>query len=116
LKLALVKDSYLLGRNTFGLFFHPFKTLFLIFKEQDFSQLILIIGLPVYLFIGGFVFIKGSRFLIGAPKSPWGPMARFLGVGLLLATFLLGLYLFYWLKEVIKVKSQNAKIKNTSKK
>jgi hypothetical protein len=58
--------------------------------------------LPVYLFVAGFVFIKASRFLVGAPKSPWGPLARLSGIMLIFITLLVGLYIFYWLIKTIK--------------
>jgi len=93
-------------RNLLGLLFHPFKTIRIIYEEKDLSQAVLVFGFPLYLFTVGFVGIKGSRFLIGAPKNPWGPMARIIGVFLIMITFTLGVYLFYWLWRFVKYRKK----------
>jgi len=101
--LLALRESYFFCRNSLGLWFHPFKTVRVIYRQKDISQGLLILGIPLYLFLTGFVFIKGSRFLIGAPSTPWGPLARLLGVLLLLLTFFLTTYLFYWFWKVLKI-------------
>ncbi len=94
-----------------GLIFHPFKTIRVIYKEKDFSQGILVFGMPVYLFAIGYLGIRGGRFLIGAPKNSWGILARVSGIILIAITLISGAYLFYWGWKVIKLKSQSSNVK-----
>lgn len=93
--LLLLKDSYLFVRNSFGLVWHPFKTLAVMFKQKDRSQELLILAWPVYVLICGTGLTwLGRRLLATSPE--WGAGAKGL-FGLTLAGFLLiGMYLFYW--------------------
>lgn len=50
--LISLKEAYLFLRNLYGLIVHPFKTIVEILKKPDWSQTILIFGLPVYAGIG----------------------------------------------------------------
>jgi len=102
--LLALRETYLFCRNLLGLVLHPFKTIIFIWQEKDLSQAILVFGLPLYLFVAGFIFIKASRFLLGAPSHPWGFWAKLGGILLLLVTFLTGFYLFYWLLKVYRSK------------
>ena len=104
-----MREAYLLVRNLLGISSHPFKTLRIIIEEKDLSQAGLILGLPLYLFAAGLIIIRGLRFIIGAPKSPWGPLAKAGGVLLIALTILISFYLFYWLWKVIKLKMKNEK-------
>ncbi|HUV47318.1 MAG TPA: hypothetical protein VMW29_04235 [Candidatus Bathyarchaeia archaeon] len=97
-----IKESYLLSRNLYGLLNHPFKTIRAIFREKDYSQLLLLFGLPFYTFIAGIVFIISARFLINAPAQ-WGVLANSLLFFICSFSFVVFIYLSYWL---IKIKSK----------
>ena len=101
--LITVKESYLFSRNLLGLFFHPFKTLRAIQREQDYSQAVLIAGLPFYILIAGLIFIISGRFLINAPAQ-WGRLAK--GGLFFVCSFslLVLIYLVYWLIEIRRIK------------
>lgn len=101
--LLLIKESYLFSRNLLGLFFHPFKTLRAIIREQDYSQAALIFGLPFYIFIAGLVFIIGTRFLIQAPVQ-WGLLAKLFLLLLSLLSLFAFIYLSYWLVKIKRLK------------
>ena len=105
--LISLREAYLFCRNLLGLLFHPFKTIKIIYKEKDFSQAVLVFGLPFYLLVFGYFSIRATRFLIGAPKSPWGLAAKGAAVALIIITLICGAYLFYWGWKVM----QNVKIK-----
>ena len=102
--LALVKETYLLGRNILGLVEHPYKTILRIARERDFSQVFLLFGvfggswlvfcllLVLRLFLGGLGF--GDFFLF-----IWGGI-------LCLGT----VYLSYWLLFFIRTKRSSEKI------
>ncbi|MFZ5366553.1 MAG: hypothetical protein ACOZBZ_04740 [Patescibacteria group bacterium] len=62
LVLAAIKESYLFLRNLYGLRYHPFKTIRQIRRENDWSQTILVLGLPIYLWFGGLLFSLGATF------------------------------------------------------
>jgi hypothetical protein len=113
--LISLREGYLFCRNLLGLIFHPFKTIKIIYKEKDFSQAALVFGLPFYLLIFGYFSLRATRFLIGAPKSPWGLAAKAAGLFLIIITLISGLYLFYWGWKVINLKSQNSNVKTKSK-
>lgn len=102
--LITLREGYLFCRNILGLWLHPFKTFTIIFTENDLSQAILILGLPLYIFGVGFLLIKTTRLIIGAPNHPWGWLAKAGGLALALGVFLLGIYLFYWAFRVYKQK------------
>jgi len=73
-----------------------------IVREKDKSQAALIFGLPFYTFIAGLIFIIASRFLINSPAQ-WGWLAKTLLILLCLWSFLVFLYLCYWLVKIIKL-------------
>ena len=93
--LVSLKESYFFFRNLYGLVFHPFKTSVTILQKPDWSQTLLVFGLPGYLWFGALiVFIPvfwlfrdwyGTRVLL---------LLLFYSFTLLL--FLLGCYLFFW--------------------
>ena len=102
--LLLIKETYLLSKNIFGLTCHPFKTLNQILKEKDYSQAILIFTLPIYTFLSGLAFIISLRFLIQAPNQ-WGILAKTLVFLLSLLSLLLFTFLIYWLFKIKKIKN-----------
>lgn len=95
-----LKEAYFFLRNLLGLVYHPFKTLRVIFREKDYSQVTLIFGLPFYTFIAGLIFIIVVRFLIHAPEQ-WGILAKSLLSLLSLTCFLVFAYLLYWLIKIL---------------
>lgn len=52
LVLILLKEIYLFLKNLYGLLTHPFKTIVRIRKKPDRSQTILVLGLPVWGWLG----------------------------------------------------------------
>jgi hypothetical protein len=97
-----IKESYLFVRNWLGLFFHPFKTVRAMFREKDYSQILLIFSFPLYIFAGGLAFIWFGRWLIKAPAGEWGLMTKG-SVGLVLAVSGISFsYLGFWLWQVLK--------------
>jgi len=104
--LLSIKESYLFVRNWLGMVFHPFKTLRALFREQDFSQIILVLGFPLYWFVGGLGLIWFGRRLINAPPGQWGLLTKgSVSVVLLISTVTFA-YLGFWLWQVWKVKKQ----------
>jgi hypothetical protein len=99
--LLSIKESYLFIRNLFGLWFHPYKTLTLIKQERDYSQAVLILGIPFYIIFLGTLFIFISRYLIGAP-SEWGLLARSSFYCLFFVSFAVFIYMTYWGMKVRK--------------
>lgn len=69
--LISLKECYLFLRNLYGLVVHPFKTIVEIRKKPDWSQTILVFGLPVYGGIGviGGIGIVLVLFLIFFPTN-----------------------------------------------
>ena len=102
--LLSIKESYLFARNWLGLVSHPFQTVRAMFREQDFSQIILIFGFPAYVFAGGLATIWLGRRLIDAPPGQWGFLTKVSISLVLLLSFFSFLYLGFWLWQVIKIK------------
>jgi hypothetical protein len=107
--LLSVKESYLFIKNLLGLIYHPFKTLRQILREQDLSQAALIFGLPVYTFVAGVIFIFIARFLIQAPPE-WGILLKLSLFLIFLTSFLIFVYLLYWLLKLWRFKHESEKI------
>jgi hypothetical protein len=102
--LLTLKESYLFVRNFLGLTQHPFKTLRAMFREEDRSQLLLIIGLPIYFLVGGVGLVWFGRRLIAAPPGVWGFWTK---SGLMVTFFAsLGIFLYvgYWLWRVWRIR------------
>lgn len=91
-----IKESYLTIRNIYGLWFHPFLTTRRIMKERDYSQGILIFGLPIYLWLGWLLVLLASRLFIFQELrfGFWAQTSFFLITALV---FLLLLFLGYWI-------------------
>lgn len=91
-------------RNWLGLVFHPFKTLRALFREQDFSQIILILGFPIYVFIGGLGLIWLGRRMIDAPAGQWGILTKGSVSFITLTAITIFIYLGFWLYQVWRSK------------
>ena len=94
--------------NSLGLFSHPFQTWRKLFREQDLSQIVLLLAFPAYLFFGGLFVIWFLRRLLkdefNVIYGVWG-MPTKLGVTLVfMLTLALFFYLAFWLYKVLKVK------------
>jgi len=106
--LLAIKESYLLTKNVLGLWFHPYKTLKLIFTEKDRSQQLLVLGLPAYLLaVGTFVVWLGRRLWATTPE--WGRPAKLTAAGVIGLTAALGIYLVFWLMEMVRTERRYGK-------
>lgn len=88
-----------------GLIFHPFKTIKVIDREKDPLQILLIFGLPFYVWVFGVIGVILGRFLIGAPFLSFGLLAK---TSFLLVSFIAGAifsYLSFWLYIFLKKKN-----------
>jgi hypothetical protein len=102
--LLTIKESYLFVRNWIGLVCHPFRTLYGLFREQDFSQIFLIIGFPLYVLIGGLGIIWVGRRLIDATPGQWGILTKGSVSLVALVAMASFLYLGFWLWQIWKVR------------
>lgn len=100
-----IRESYLLGRNIYGLLFHPFLTTKRIMKDKDYSQGILLFGLPVYLWAGWVVILLVSRFFI-FQELRFGILAQASFSLVTALVSLLLLFLGYWISKVKKGEKQ----------
>lgn len=99
--LLLVREFYSFLVNLYGLVCHPFLTLNHLKKERDFSQGILVLGLPGYFWLGTIVFLAVFRSLIGIRGGlGWIAQSSLLIISLIAILFL-G-YLFYWLLKILR--------------
>lgn len=101
--LISFKEAYLFLKNLYGLIVHPFKTIVRIRKKPDWSQTILVLGLPVWgglgvvgalgLVLVGVWFLKPNEVLL---------KAIFVGMGLILLGTLgvLG-YVGFWVRRYL---------------
>jgi len=95
-----IKESYLLARNTYGLGFHPYKTLRSIFREKDRSQEILVFGLPAYVLVVGAGLVWTGRRVFGM-GGEWGWGAKTTAIFFLSVSFLIVLYIAYWWVKIL---------------
>lgn len=97
--LVGIREGYLFLRNLYGLYMHPFLTTRRIMREKDWSQGVLIFGLPIYLWLGWVLVLLVSRIFI-FQELRFGFLARasFLFSSLFLAVLML--FLGYWLMRV----------------
>ena len=101
----MIKESYLTARNFLGLIFHPFKTIRVMEREKDPLQILLIFGLPFYVWVFGIIGVIAGRFLIGAPFLSFGLLAK---ISFLLVSFIAGAifsYLIFWLALYLKFRN-----------
>lgn len=96
-----LREGYLLMRNIYGLYTHPFLTTRRIIKTKDLSQSILLFGLPIYLWAGWVLFLLASRIFF-FQKLQFGYLAKasFLLVTLTISLFCL--FLGYWLYKALR--------------
>ena len=101
LLLTLLKEGYLFLRNYYGLLVHPSRTIIKIRQKPDWSQTILIFGLPGYFWAGTIFFLAILRFLIGI-RANLGWVAQTSLVLVTSIAALLFVYLLYFLFVTFK--------------
>lgn len=97
--LILLREVYLFLRNLYGLVVHPFKTIVRIRKKPDWSQTILVLGMPVWGGLGlfGILGVVGIGFWFIRPTSQILVRVILVGLGLgLLGSFGIFGYVGYW--------------------
>jgi uncharacterized membrane protein YpjA len=102
--LLTIKESYLFIRNWLGMIFHPFKTLRSLLRERDYSQILLVIGFPLHIFIGGLGLIWFSRRLIKATPGQWWILTQSSVAAIFFTTTITFFYLAFWLYKIWKLK------------
>jgi len=105
--LVSLKEFYLFLRNLYGLMTHPFKTIVEIRKKPDWSQTILVFGLPVYGGVGliGGIGIALVLFLFFQPTNePLINFFFFLFSSFLFLVFGYALYLGFWVGRYLSFK------------
>ncbi|HUV71755.1 MAG TPA: hypothetical protein VMW25_01985 [Clostridia bacterium] len=97
--LVGIKESYLFLRNLYGIYSHPFLTTKRIMEKPDWSQAVLVFGLPLYLWLTWALVLLVSRIFIFG-RLQFGILAKssFLFVSFLASFFCL--FLGYWLFKV----------------
>ena len=102
--LISLKEFYLFLRNLLGLFVHPFKTIVRIRKKPDWSQTILVLGLPVWGGLGvvGVLGLVLVGLWLLRPVNQVLVKAIFAGMGLILLGILgvLG-YVGFWVRKYL---------------
>jgi hypothetical protein len=99
--LMSIKEGYLFVRNVYGIYTHPFLTTKKIVKGKDWSQGILIFGLPFYLWLGWVLVLLSSRlFIFGRLQFGFFAKASFLACSFFVSVLLA--FLGYWILEVRK--------------
>ena len=93
--MLVIKESYLLTKNIFGLGVHPFKTLREVLVEKDRSQQLLLFLLPVYVLTAGTGMVWLGRRWLGR-TAEWGLAAKTTALGVMGVTTAIGIYLAYW--------------------
>lgn len=99
--LIAVKETYLFLVHLYGLVVHPFKTTFRILRKPDWSQTILVFGLPIYLWLIGAFFFLPVFFVF---RNHYDARILLLLLFYLFTLFLffIGLYLFFWLWQFFR--------------
>lgn len=95
LVLVFIKESYFFLRNLYGFVFHPFRTTVKIFAKPDRSQIVLIFGLPAYLWFAGLFLFLPVFWLFRNSYFPRLTLLLFFYFFTLLL-FLVALYLLFW--------------------
>lgn len=101
--LLSIKETYLFARNWLGLFLHPLKTIRSLFRERDYSQIILIFATPIYIFVGGLFSIWFARRFFQIQPGNWGFKTKAGIGGISILSFIIFIYLGFWLLKVIKI-------------
>lgn len=97
--LISLKESYLFLKNLYGLLTHPFKTIVQIRKKPDRSQTILVLGLPVWVGLGGLAVLVGIGLGMWFFQPARNRFLALMGVGLGLSCLLVAVvtvYLGFW--------------------
>lgn len=103
--LLSIKEGYLFLGNLYGLYAHPFLTAKKMVVSKDYSQEILIFGLPIYLWLGWVFILLASRiFVFGQLQFGFWAKASFLLSSLFVS--ILSLFLGYWIFMVLKRKGE----------
>jgi len=105
LLLSFLKEGYLFFSNLYGFLVHPVQTINKLVKQKDYSQGILIFGLPIYLWFGWIIILLISRIFF-FQRFQFGFYAK---LSFLLSSFFVAIifsYLFYWL---LKAKRKGSK-------
>lgn len=101
LTLLFVREGYLLVRNLYGVVEHPFLTFKRIYNEKDYSQGILLFGLPLAFWFGWiFILLISRLFIFGRLHFGILAKASFLASSLFVSVIFL--FLGYWVLEVWK--------------
>ena len=93
--LTFLKEGYLFFSNLYGLIVHPGLTVNKIKRQKDYSQGILIFGLPIYLWLGWVFILLVSRIFF-FQRLQFGFYAK---LSFLLSSLFVSLifsYLAYW--------------------
>ena len=101
--LTFLKEGYLFFSNLYGLIVHPGLTVNKLKRQKDYSQEILIFGLPIYLWFGWIFILLVSRVFF-FQRLQFGFYAK---LSFLIASFLMAMifsYLTYWIFKVRKEK------------
>jgi hypothetical protein len=109
--LLSIKEGYLFVRNWLGMVLHPFKTLRALFREQDFSQIFLVLGFPLYALFGGLGVIWLGRRLVKAVPGQWGVLTKGSVTVLFILVLIVFVYLAFWLYQIWKLKKFKANTK-----
>lgn len=94
--LTAAKETWLLTTNCYGLIIHPQQTINKIKRQHDFSQGLLVLGLPIYLWFGWIAFLLFSRLFIFQTLK-FGFWAKISLLGISGICGFLFLYLCYWI-------------------
>lgn len=103
LLLLGIREGYLLTRNLYGMVEHPIMTFNRIYRKKDYSQAVLIFGIPIGLWLSWILVLLASRFFIFG-RLKFGILAQssfwFVSFSISLLLLLLG-YCFYtvWKKK-----------------
>lgn len=101
LVLLGIREGYLFVRNVYGVVEHPFLTFKRIYDDKDYSQGILLFGLPIGLwFFWIFVLLVSRIFIFGRLHFGIWAKASFLASSLFVSVIFL--FLGYWVFEVWK--------------
>lgn len=103
LLLLGIREGYLLTRNLYGMVEHPIMTFNRIYRKKDYSQAVLIFGIPAGLWLAWiFVLLVSRLFIFGRLQFGFWAKVSFLGSTFFTAFgLLLIVYCFYtvWKKK-----------------
>lgn len=95
--LLSIREIYLFARNLYGFYFHPFLTTKRIIEGKDWSQTVLIFGLPIYLWLGWIFILLISRiFIFGELKFGFWAKTSFILVSFIVSLLFLFISYSLW--------------------